>query len=163
MIYTTVESPIGELLLAGRDGITLERLHMQAGRDGPLRIPQSWRRDDDAFATARVQLREYFAGERREFDVPLELNGSNYQLRVWHALLQIPYGETTSYGELARQIGDPEGARSVGWANGSNPIAIIVPCHRVIGANGKLVGYGGGLENKRLLLDLEAGHIPLML
>jgi methylated-DNA-[protein]-cysteine S-methyltransferase len=163
MIYTTVDSPIGELLLAGGDGTTLERLHMQAGRDGPLPVAASWRRDDGAFAAARTQLREYFAGERRAFDVAIALHGNGYQLRVWHALLEIPYGQTTSYGALARRIGDPEGARAVGWANGSNPIAVIVPCHRVIGANGKLVGYGGGLENKRLLLDLEAGRVPLAL
>jgi methylated-DNA-[protein]-cysteine S-methyltransferase len=161
MIYTTIDSPIGELLLAGRDGVTFERLHMQAGRDGPFPVPAGWRRDDDAFADARTQLREYFAGERHEFDVPLAPQGGAYQLRVWRALLEIPYGETTTYGELARRIGDPDGARSVGWANGSNPIAVIIPCHRVIGANGKLVGYGGGLENKRLLLDLEAGRLPL--
>jgi methylated-DNA-[protein]-cysteine S-methyltransferase len=162
MIYTTTQSPIGELLLAG-DGETLMRLHMQAGRSGPYRPPRDWVRDDSAFADVRAQLDEYFAGERREFDVALELRGSGYQLRVWRALQEIPYGETTSYGELARRIGDPDGARSVGWANGQNPIAIIVPCHRVIGANGKLVGYGGGLENKRLLLDLEAGRTALTL
>jgi methylated-DNA-[protein]-cysteine S-methyltransferase len=160
MIYTTTDSPIGELLLAG-EGDTLMRLHMQAGRSGPYRPPRDWVRDDAAFADARAQLEQYFAGERREFDVALDLRGNSYQLRVWNALLGIPYGETTSYGELARRIGDPDGARAVGSANGANPIAVIVPCHRVIGANGKLVGYGGGLENKRLLLDLEAGRTAL--
>ena len=161
MIYTTVDSPIGELLLVG-EGDTLHGLYMQDG-NRPFRPRATWQRDDSAFADAREQLAEYFRGERQEFDIPLALNGSDYQLRVWRALQKIPYGETTSYGEIAKRIGDPTGARAVGWANGSNRIAIIVPCHRVIGANGKLVGYGGGLDNKRLLLDLEAGAVPLTL
>jgi len=159
MIYTTFDSPIGQLLLCG-DGERLHGLYMQDGNK-PFHPRAVWERDDDAFADAREQLGEYFRGERREFDIPLALNGSDYQLRVWRALQEIPYGETRSYGQIAKQIGDPEGARSVGWANGSNPIALIVPCHRVIGANGKLVGYGGGLENKRRLLDLEAGLAQL--
>jgi methylated-DNA-[protein]-cysteine S-methyltransferase len=161
MIYTTFDGPIGELLICG-DGETVHGLYMQHGRK-PFRPRATWVRDDDAFTDAREQLREYFAGERRDFDVPVALNGSDYQLRVWNALREIPYGETTSYGALAKKIGDPAGARAVGWANGSNRIAIIVPCHRVIGANGSLTGYAGGLDNKRLLLDLEAGLVPLTL
>jgi methylated-DNA-[protein]-cysteine S-methyltransferase len=159
MIYTTMDSPIGELLLLG-DGDTLHGLHMQAGRH-PLRINPRWQRDDDAFADVRNQLEEYFAGERSTFDLKLHLEGTAFQRTVWHALTEIPYGETISYGELARRIGRPDRARAVGTANGQNPIAVIVPCHRVIGANGKLVGYGGGLDNKRRLLELESGVLSL--
>ena len=155
MIYTTMDSPIGELLLFG-DGEELHGLHME-----PFEIRQSWERDDEALAEPRRQLNEYFAGERTTFDLKLALDGTAFQRTVWHALCDIPYGETISYGELARRIGRPDRARAVGSANGQNPIAVIVPCHRVIGANGKLVGYGGGLENKRLLLDLEAGLLAI--
>lgn len=161
MIYTTVESPIGELLLLG-DGEVLRGLYMQAGRR-PIRIRPAWERDDSAFPEAREQLAQYFAGERTSFDLPMQLDGSVFQRTVWHALTEIPYGHTISYGELARRIGRPDLARAVGTANGQNPIAVIVPCHRVIGSDGKLVGYGGGLENKRLLLDLEQGTVPLAL
>ena len=153
-VYTRMDSPIGELLLAG-DGRTLSLLHMVEGRH-PVRIDAAWQRDDDAFADARAQLGEYFAGGRTTFDVPLALEGTPFQRRVWSALLEIPYGETTSYGELARRIGSPRAMRAVGLANGRNPVAVIVPCHRVIGANGTLTGYGGGLERKRLLLELES-------
>jgi methylated-DNA-[protein]-cysteine S-methyltransferase len=160
MLFTTTESPIGELLLLG-DGSALHGLYMQAGRK-PMAPRPAWRRDDDAFDDARAQLDEYFGGERREFDLPLVMAGSEFERRVWRALEEIPYGETESYGALARRIGEPDAARGVGWANGRNPISVVVPCHRVIGANGKLVGYGGGLDNKRLLLELEAGVIPLV-
>jgi methylated-DNA-[protein]-cysteine S-methyltransferase len=155
VIYTTVESPIGELLLLG-DCEVLHGLYMQAGRR-PIRIRPAWERDDSAFPEAREQLAQYFAGERTSFDLPMQLDGSVFQRTVWHALTEIPYGETISYGELARRVGRPDLARAVGTANGQNPIAVIVPCHRVIGSNGKLVGYGGGLDNKRRLLELEAG------
>lgn len=113
------------------------------------------------FADVRDQLDQYFAGERREFDIQLDLVGNSFELSVWDALLRIPYGETPSYGEIARRIGAPSGARAVGLANGRNPVAIIVPCHRVIGADGSLTGYGGGLERKRFLLDFEAGVTSL--
>lgn len=159
MLYSTTDSPIGELLLVG-DGRALHGLYMQAGNK-PMKVRPSWRRDDDAFEPVVAQLDQYFAGERREFDLPLEMAGSEFEQRVWRELREIPHGETISYGELARRIGEPDAARGVGWANGRNPIAVIVPCHRVIGANGKLVGYGGGLDNKRLLLELEAGVMPL--
>jgi methylated-DNA-[protein]-cysteine S-methyltransferase len=159
MIYTTMESPIGELLLLG-DGDVLHGLYMQAGRK-PIRVQTAWARDDSAFADVRRQLSEYFAGERSDFDVAMHLEGSAFQRTVWHALTEIPYGQTISYGELARRIGRPDLARAVGTANGQNPIAVIVPCHRVIGSNGKLVGYGGGLDNKRRLLELEAGVLTL--
>jgi methylated-DNA-[protein]-cysteine S-methyltransferase len=159
MIYTTMDSPLGELLLLG-DGDSLVGLHMQAGRH-PVRIQQSWVRDDDTLADIRVQLDEYFAGVRTRFDVKLRMDGTAFQRTVWHALTEIPYGETISYGELARRIERPDRARAVGMANGQNPIAVIVPCHRVIGADGKLVGYGGGLDNKRRLLELESGVLTL--
>jgi methylated-DNA-[protein]-cysteine S-methyltransferase len=161
VIYTTVDSPIGELLLLG-DGEILHGLYMQAGRK-PIRIRPGWQRDDSAFPEVREQLAQYFAGERTSFDLPMHLEGSAFQRTVWHALAEIPYGQTISYVELARRIGRPDLARAVGTANGQNPIAVIVPCHRVIGSDGKLVGYGGGLENKRLLLDLEQGTVPLAL
>ena len=160
MIYTTIDSPIGELLLAG-DGHALQRLSMQDGRH-PFRRPAEWTRDDGAFADVRAQLAEYFDGSRRAFDVALELRGNPFEQRVWSALQEIPYGATVSYGEIARRIGQPDAARAVGLANGRNPVAVIVPCHRVIGADGTLTGYGGGLERKRLLLDLEAGVLPLL-
>jgi methylated-DNA-[protein]-cysteine S-methyltransferase len=159
LIYTTMDSPIGELLLVG-DGERLHRLSMQGGRR-PTPINPSWERRDDAFADVRSQLTEYFDGRRHEFDVPLGLEGNEFELRVWEALCRIPYGETVSYGSIAREIGSPSAARAVGLANGRNPVAVIVPCHRVIGADGTLTGYGGGLERKRLLLDLESGVLPL--
>jgi len=155
IIYTQMQSPVGELLLFG-DGRALRGLHF-AGRPDP-----AWRRDDDAFADVRAQLDEYFTGRRSEFELELDMHGTDFQKKVWEALLTIPYGETRSYGAIARQIGRPDRARAVGAANGQNPIAVIVPCHRVIGSDGSLVGYGGGLDRKRLLLDLEAGVQPLL-
>ena len=154
LLYTRVESPIGELLLVG-DGRALHGLHMQEGRTA-VSVHPGWRQADVPFADVRGQLAEYFAGERVDFDVPLAMAGSRFQRRVWDALQEIPYGETTTYGELARRLGRPSASRAVGLANGRNPIAVIVPCHRVIGSDGSLTGYGGGLERKRLLLDLEA-------
>jgi methylated-DNA-[protein]-cysteine S-methyltransferase len=156
-LYTTLDSPIGELLLAG-DGEAVRGLYLQ---DGPsaISIPASWRRADEPFVAARDQLGEYFAGERSTFDLALAGAGTGFQERVWRALLEIPYGETTSYGELAGRIGRPDAVRAVGMANGRNPISIIVPCHRVIGADGALTGYAGGLERKRFLLDLEANTL----
>jgi methylated-DNA-[protein]-cysteine S-methyltransferase len=156
MIHTTVDSPIGELLLVG-DGRALHRLHML---DAPVRTRLA--RDDDAFAEVREQLAEYFAGERRTFDFPLAMEGTEFQRSVWSALREIPYGETTTYGELAGRLGRPSASRAVGAANGSNPIAVIVPCHRVIGADGTLTGFGGGLDRKRTLLDLERGVLTLV-
>ena len=160
MLYTSVASPIGELLLTG-DGHALRGLWMQdAG--ARRRPPRDWTHDDAAFRDVRDQLCEYFAGERTAFDLPLAFAGTAFQERVWRALTTIPYGETTSYGELARRLESPDAARAVGLANGRNPIAVIVPCHRVIGADGSLTGFGGRLERKRLLLDLESNllHLP---
>lgn len=159
--YTSIDSPIGELLLLG-DGDALHGLYMQDGRK-PARIAPQWKRSAAPFADVRVQLREFFAGERVVFDTPLAMHGTPFELQVWRALVDIPYGETVSYGEIATRVGQPSAARAVGLANGRNPIAVIVPCHRVIGADGTLTGYGGGLERKRLLLELEQGQVCLQL
>ena len=155
MRYTTMDSPIGELLLAGDQG-GLCRVSMS-----PFAIDRRWERDDTPFEGVRRQLEQYFNGERREFDVRLDVGGNRFEVAVWDALRRIPYGTTTSYGHIARALGHPRAPRAVGVANARNPVAIIVPCHRVIGANGSLTGYGGGLERKRFLLELEAGVMPL--
>lgn len=153
VLYTFMETPIGRLLLAG-DGRRLSRVGFPAGK-GVVAPRPEWRRDDDAFGRAKDQLREYFDGTRREFDLPLDLQGTGFQLAVWRELARIPFGETISYGELARRIGRPTASRAVGAANGANPIPIIIPCHRVIGTNGSLTGFGGGIETKIRLLALE--------
>lgn len=152
--HTFFESPVGPLLLLS-DGQSLTGLYM----NDPT-VPTESVRDDSMapFPVVTAQLAEYFAGERTEFDLPLSPVGTAFQLQVWKLLEEIPYGVTISYGELARRAQDPNASRAVGAANGKNPISIIVPCHRVIGANGKLTGYGGGLPNKKILLDLEAGR-----
>ena len=150
--FRAVDSPVGLLTLAGRDG-RLRHLRMVDQTYEPSR--EGWEADETAFPDAVAQLEAYFAGERTDFELSLDLVGSEFQQRVWAALLTIPYGETRSYGEIARQIGSPGAFRAVGLANGHNPIGIIVPCHRVIGSNGSLTGYGGGLERKRALLEME--------
>jgi methylated-DNA-[protein]-cysteine S-methyltransferase len=155
--YRTIESPIGYLTLAG-SGSALTNLRMVDQTYEPDRA--DWSPDPRAFDHAVEQLTAYFAGELTDFDIQLELRGTEFQRRVWKALLTIPYGETRSYGEIADHIGAPGSARAVGWANGHNPIAIVVPCHRVIGANGSLTGYGGGLDRKRILLGLEKKRAP---
>jgi methylated-DNA-[protein]-cysteine S-methyltransferase len=150
MYYTTTETPIGELLLAS-NGRALTGLRM-----APFEAtPPEWQRDAKPFRDVVAQLDSYFTGGRKVFEVKLEAGGTPFQLSVWDALRDIPYGETISYKELARRIGSPKAVRAVGRANGANPIAIIVPCHRVIGANGAPTGYGGGLERKAQLLALE--------
>jgi methylated-DNA-[protein]-cysteine S-methyltransferase len=153
LLHTTIESPVGELLLIG-DEQNLRGLHMQEGRR-PAAVAPEWKSAIEPFAAARDQLGEYFAGERTEFDVPVAPPGTPFQERVWAELTRIPYGRTASYGEIARSLGDPGASRAVGTANGRNPISIIVPCHRVIGTDGKLTGYAGGVERKRFLLELE--------
>ncbi|HZU48448.1 MAG TPA: methylated-DNA--[protein]-cysteine S-methyltransferase [Mycobacterium sp.] len=150
--YRTIDSPIGPLTLAG-EGSVLTHLRMVDQTYEPSRA--NWVPDDRGFPDAVDQLQAYFAGQRIAFDLELDLRGSQFQQRVWEALLTIPYGETRSYGQIAEQIGAPGAARAVGLANGRNPIAIIVPCHRVIGTSGGLTGYGGGLDRKRTLLELE--------
>lgn len=154
-VHTTVDSPIGELTLVS-DGTHLVGVYMTEHRHRPDQTTFG-ERDDDAtpFAAARTQLGEYFAGERTEFDLPLAPVGTEFQRRVWEMLATIPYGETWSYGRLAERIGNPRASRAVGLANGRNPLSIVVPCHRVVGANGAMTGYGGGLERKQTLLDLE--------
>lgn len=156
--YCTIDSPVGPLTLAGR-GSTLMHLRM----DGQSHEPDhsGWRpAKPGAFADAAAQLDAYFAGELTEFDVDLDLAGTDFQRRVWAALRTISYGQTRSYGEIAAQIGSPDASRAVGLANGRNPISIIVPCHRVIGSSGSLTGYGGGIARKRFLLDLETAQVP---
>jgi methylated-DNA-[protein]-cysteine S-methyltransferase len=150
--YRTIESPIGLLTLAGH-GSALTNLRMVDQTYEPSRT--DWSADPGAFNDAVDQLGAYFAGELTDFDLELDLRGTEFQQRVWTALLTIPYGDTRSYGEIAEQIGAPGAARAVGLANGHNPIAIVVPCHRVIGARGSLTGFGGGLDRKRSLLELE--------
>jgi methylated-DNA-[protein]-cysteine S-methyltransferase len=152
MQFRTINSPVGLLTLAGRGG-RLMHLRMVDQTYEPSR--DGWEADDDAFPDAVEQLDAYFAGDRTDFDLELALVGTQFQRRVWAALQTIPYGETRSYGEIAQQIGSPGAFRAVGLANGHNPIGIIVPCHRVIGSNGSLTGYGGGLDRKRALLELE--------
>lgn len=145
-----VDSPVGPLKLAAEDGCLTE---LRFGGE-PGRAPSDGV-NDAVLDAAERQLEEYFRGERREFDLPLKPRGTPFQLADWHALTKIPYGETVTYGDIARAIGRPKAFRAVGMANHSNPISIIVPCHRVIGSDGSLTGYGGGLEVKRFLLELE--------
>jgi len=157
-IYTYVDSPVGRLLLCS-DGVALTGLYM----DVPGHTPRSLEQGVENAAAeplrdAARQLGEYFAGDRREFDLALRLEGTDFQRRVWKVLTEIPYGETWSYGQLAKRIDNPKGFRAVGLANGRNPISILVPCHRVIGANGSLTGYGGGVERKQWLLAHERPH-----
>ncbi|BBY52224.1 methylated-DNA--protein-cysteine methyltransferase [Mycolicibacterium arabiense] len=152
----TVDSPVGLLTLAGRNG-RLRHLRMVDQTYEPSR--EGWVDDDGAFDDVVRQLDAYFAGDLTEFDLELDLVGSDFQKKVWAELLTIPYGETRTYGEIARDIGSAGASRAVGLANGHNPIGIIVPCHRVIGANGSLTGYGGGLARKRHLLDVEKNRV----
>jgi methylated-DNA-[protein]-cysteine S-methyltransferase len=156
MQFRTMDSPVGLLTLAGR-GRRLMHLRMVDQTYEPSH--EGWGSDDTAFPDAVEQLEAYFAGERTQFDVDLDLVGTTFQRTVWAALLTIPYGETRSYGEIAAQIGSPGAFRAVGLANGHNPVGIIVPCHRVIGSNGSLTGYGGGLDRKRALLELEKSRV----
>ena len=151
--FSELDSPVGNLLLLG-DGQALSGLYMHEQRHRPP-LPAGAERNDRMFRDVREQLKAYFAGKLQEFDVSLAGEGSPFQRTVWKALRKIPFGATESYGGLARSIGNPAASRAVGLANGKNPIGIIVPCHRVVGANGSLTGYGGGLERKRWLLEHE--------
>ncbi|WP_436777560.1 methylated-DNA--[protein]-cysteine S-methyltransferase [Yinghuangia sp. YIM S09857] len=154
--HTVIGSPVGELLLVG-DGEALSGLFMLPDAKYVPEIAADWVRDDSAFDDVTRQLDEYFAGERREFDLRLAPRGTDFQRRVWRELTTIPYGRTTSYGAMADALGSPTASRAVGAANGRNPISIIVPCHRVIASTGALTGYAGGLDKKRRLLALERG------
>jgi methylated-DNA-[protein]-cysteine S-methyltransferase len=158
--YAYCDGLLGKMLLVA-DERGLRSVNFPASKRA-ARLKAGWREDSAGFAEAIRQLRAYFAGELTDFDLPLALEGTEFQLRVWESLRGIPYGETISYGQLATRLGNPKASRAVGLANGSNPIAIIVPCHRVIGSNGSLVGYGGGLENKKALLALESRQRSLI-
>lgn len=158
--YTTMQSPLGEIILTadgeGLTGLYVPRnTHYTSARQGT--------RDAAPFRETVKQLEEYFRGTRKDFDLPLAPKGTPFQQRVWQQLCRIDYGKTRTYGELAKTIGQPTAARAVGHANGQNPIGIIVPCHRVIGASGKLTGYNGGVEVKQWLLELESGSPTLPL
>jgi methylated-DNA-[protein]-cysteine S-methyltransferase len=160
MNYTEMESPVGPLLLVADDAGLHEILFVN-GRH-KARPDPTWNKAANGFKDVIGQLRAYFAGELEDFDLTLAPEGTPFQLKVWERLCGIRYGETISYGELAKLIGNPNASRAVGLANGSNPIPIVIPCHRVIGANGKLTGYGGGLPIKEKLLALERKQLTLL-
>ncbi len=160
IFYTTFGSPVGPLLLAG-DSNALRLVSFESSKRSTPPRPD-WEQDKAPFAEVIRQLQAYFGGELKEFDLPLALEGTDFQLRVWKALRTIPYGETISYAQLAQCIGNPKAVRAVGLANGSNPIPIIVPCHRVIGSDGSLTGFGGGLSTKKKLLELENKQLRLL-
>jgi methylated-DNA-[protein]-cysteine S-methyltransferase len=159
--YIWMKSPVGKLLLVADEEGLLE-VAFAEGRTAPV-VDSSWIDGgtcDGALLREPVrQIDAFFAGDLRDFDLPLKPRGTPFQQRVWKLLCEIPFGETISYGELARRAGNPAASRAVGLANGSNPIAIVIPCHRVIGSNGKLTGYGGGLDNKRWLIDFERNQL----
>lgn len=157
MKYTFVDSPLGDLLLAGGDD-ALRLISFPSGK-GRRRPERGWTEDPRPFGAARRQLREYFAGKRERFELTLAPEGTEFQRAVWQGLRRIPYGRTWSYAELAAHIARPRAMRAVGAANGANPLPIVVPCHRVIGADGSLTGFGGGLPAKRLLLELEGALV----
>ncbi len=161
MYYRYLTTPIGDLLLAGDD----EGLSMIGFPKGKMRRDPEpdWIFNEKPFVEAVRQLEEYFAGKRKEFDLPLHLSGTEFQVRVLEELRRIPYGRTTSYGAIAKQIGRPKAMRAVGAANGRNPIPIVIPCHRVIGSSGDLTGFGGGLDTKAELLRLEAENSDSLL
>ena len=156
--YSFLESPIQQLMLTS-DGESLTGLRMIEHRHAPT-MTSDWKLDDSVipFAEVKPQLAAYFNGELTEFDLPLNLQGTDFQRMIWRQLQKIPFGQTMSYGEMAQRIGNPNGARAVGAANGRNPISIIIPCHRLIGSTGKLTDYGGGLERKEWLLAHEYSH-----
>jgi methylated-DNA-[protein]-cysteine S-methyltransferase len=152
--YTYLDTPVGKLMLAGCDDHGLRYIAFQCGKGAMAPRPE-WRQSAAPFRAVERQLREYFQGKRTAFDLRLHPKGTPFQKAIWKALLDIPYGQTRSYGDIAKAVGRPKAVRAVGLANGRNPLPIIVPCHRVIGANGRLVGYGGGLPVKQALLDRE--------
>ena len=158
--YTRFESPVGPLLLAG-EANALRLVSFETSKRAARPRPE-WKQNGAAFTEVIRQLQAYFGGELKEFDLRLAPEGTEFQLRVWNALRAIPYGETISYAQLAERIGNPKAVRAVGLANGSNPIPIIVPCHRVIGSDGSLTGFGGGLKTKKILLELENKQLSLL-
>ena len=160
MYYCYLNSPIGDLLLAG-DESALSLIGFPKGKMRHDPEPD-WIFNEKPFAVTRQQLAEYFLGERKDFDLPLQLSGTEFQVQVLEELQRIPYGETTSYGDIATRIGRPKAVRAVGAANGRNPLPIVIPCHRVIGSSGDLTGFGGGLDLKEALLRLEAENSDFM-
>ncbi len=158
MIYTIFASPIGQLLLAGEDTRQLSGIYFEAHKRGPT-LNDQWQRDDNGWTTARKQLTEYFEGTRKEFDLPFQFRGTPFQRRVWDALRTIPFGTTVTYSEIAGDVSAPDAVRAVGAAVGRNPLSIVVPCHRVVGSNGSLTGFAGGLERKHWLLEHEQAPI----
>ena len=164
MQYRHLDSPIGQLLVAGDDKGLRFLLFVHEHRSGKrdVKPEPEWEPDRGGLKDAVRQLTAYFAGKLRDFDIPVAPAGTPFQRSVWDELQRIPYGETISYGELARRLDNPKAVRAVGLANGSNPISVIIPCHRVIGSNGSLVGYGGGLPIKQALLSLERGQSRLL-
>lgn len=164
MYYSYYESPVGSLLLHGEDqleGLVFPKSKIAIQMGDPTGDPMAaqWVRSPSRFDPVKKQLDDYFQGNLKIFDLGLSLQGTDFQKKVWHALTQIPYGKTISYGDLAQRIGNPKACRAVGLANGKNPIPIIIPCHRVIGKNGKLTGFGGGIPVKQHLLELESTHV----
>lgn len=152
MNYSYFESPVGKLLLTGNN--LLENLYFPLGKKR-IEPEKGWKHTPEKFMDAFFQLEAYFKGELIRFDLELSVNGTNFQKKVWKELVNIPYGETIAYGELAKRVGNPNASRAVGMATGKNPVPIIIPCHRVIGKNGSLTGFGGGLNVKKRLLELE--------
>ena len=159
MHYRKMDSPIGELLLAGTEGV-LEIIGFSEGK-GVVEVRPGWQADASAFADGVLQLNEYFAGQRKVFDLELKPSGTSFQLDVLEALTHIPYGQTASYQDIANAVGRPRAVRAVGAANGRNPLPIVIPCHRVIGSDGRLTGFGGGLPAKQYLLALESNDFQL--
>ncbi|MEO0961877.1 MAG: methylated-DNA--[protein]-cysteine S-methyltransferase [Pseudomonadota bacterium] len=155
--YTYIPSPIGDLLVAG-DADSLHLISFPTGSK-TIRHADHWQRDDGGFTEVANQLDAYFAGDLTEFDLPLTLDGTDFQNQIWRNLATIPYGQTASYGEMAKKAGRPKASRAVGAANGANPLPIVLPCHRVIGSTGALTGFGGGMDAKKFLLNLE-GALP---
>ncbi len=162
--FARVTTRVGTLLLVGDRGggsLALRGIYFEGAAHAAGAVPPDAREDEGAFTEVRAQLEDYFDGERTSFDLPIAPFGTDFQRRVWRALTAIPYGTTTTYGAIARSIGEPSAVRAVGAANGKNPLSIVVPCHRVIGKDGTLTGYAGGLPNKRRLLELETAAAPL--
>jgi methylated-DNA-[protein]-cysteine S-methyltransferase len=162
LYFDDMESPVGRLRLIA-SGISLVGIWFEGGRDAARDRSTLVNKRSDILNRTCVQLEEYFRGERRKFDLPLEPRGTEFQRRVWQRLRQINYGATTTYGVLAAELGNAKASRAVGLANGSNPIPIVIPCHRVIGADGSLTGFGGGLPIKSALLELERAQVQLRL
>lgn len=150
--YTIMESPVGKLLLAGDDS-GLQKIQFEKN----IKINQNWQKDDKYFTETIRELNEYFSGQRKQFDIKLNLQGTEFQKQAWQQLQKIEYGKTKFYAQVAEEMNRPKAARAVGLANNRNPIPIIIPCHRVIGKNGNLTGFAGGLDVKKKLLDLESG------